>query len=277
MTTFAYTWNGTFLATPADTEEEALGAQRIRDTKAAVGERVAIDHSLLGNTDDGKHLWVTLPPQASANAMTLDATNGRVFTAVVGGSTELFYQDSNSAVTQLTSGGAINLTGKFVGEIFLFGGSTAPALCLSCNGANVSRTTYALLFAAIGTTYGVGDNSTTFTLPDARGRVVVAPDGGQNRLTSASIGTAAVAGAVGGNELLHSHFHDVSETPHSHTLDIHESNGGTSGYQGTNSGPFSNTTSAVKTNLTIDAAGNGNSQNVQPTLVVGGMFIFAGV
>lgn len=60
--------------------------------------------------------------------------------------------------------------------------STAPPGWLIRDGAAVSRTTYAALFAAIGTTYGSGDGSTTFNVPDARGRADVGIDGGTNRL-----------------------------------------------------------------------------------------------
>lgn len=55
------------------------------------------------------------------------------------------------------------------GLIVAFAGSTAPAGWLICDGSAVSRTTYADLFAAIGTTYGAGDGSTTFNLPDFSG------------------------------------------------------------------------------------------------------------
>lgn len=62
------------------------------------------------------------------------------------------------------------LTGPGVsGMIAAFARTTAPTGWLACNGSAVSRTTYANLFAAIGTTYGVGDGSTTFNLPDCRG------------------------------------------------------------------------------------------------------------
>jgi hypothetical protein len=59
---------------------------------------------------------------------------------------------------------------------------------LECNGQNVSRTTYANLFVAIGTTWGVGDGATTFTLPDRRRRVAVGAGG---------TGTATLGNAVG--------------------------------------------------------------------------------
>lgn len=53
------------------------------------------------------------------------------------------------------------------GLILPYGGSTAPEGFLLCNGATINRTTYANLFKAIGTTYGVGDGSTTFRIPSA--------------------------------------------------------------------------------------------------------------
>ncbi len=56
------------------------------------------------------------------------------------------------------------------GVILTFGGSTVPEGFLLCNGAAISRTTYAKLFAAIGTLYGAGDGATTFNLPDMRDR-----------------------------------------------------------------------------------------------------------
>lgn len=58
------------------------------------------------------------------------------------------------------------------GEIAYFARNTAPSGYIKANGAAVSRTTYAALFAAIGTTFGAGDGSTTFTLPDLRGEFV---------------------------------------------------------------------------------------------------------
>ena len=71
-----------------------------------------------------------------------------------------------------------------VGGIIQFGGSNAPAGWLLCNGQAVSRTTYADLFAIIGTAYGVGDGSTTFNLPDYSDRV---PQGNGQGYVSAGL------------------------------------------------------------------------------------------
>ena len=54
------------------------------------------------------------------------------------------------------------------GVIVPYGGASAPAGWLLCDGSAISRTTYAALFAAIGTAFGTGDGSTTFNLPDMR-------------------------------------------------------------------------------------------------------------
>lgn len=75
------------------------------------------------------------------------------------------------------------------GVVSPFGGPTAPAGWLECNGAAVSRTTYAALFAAVGTTHGAGDGSTTFNVPDLRGEVVRGWDHGRGIDTSRALGS----------------------------------------------------------------------------------------
>ena len=57
-----------------------------------------------------------------------------------------------------------------IGTIKEFAGSSAPTKWLVCNGTAISRTTYSDLFSVIGTTYGAGDGSTTFNIPDFQGR-----------------------------------------------------------------------------------------------------------
>ena len=65
------------------------------------------------------------------------------------------------------------------GAVMYFAGQTAPAGWLKANGAAVSRTLYAALFQAVGTTYGAGDGRTTFNLPDLRGEFVRGWDDGR--------------------------------------------------------------------------------------------------
>ena len=94
-----------------------------------------------------------------------------------------------------------------VGTYIQHGGATAPAGYLACNGAAVSRATYAALFGVLSTTYGVGDGSTTFNLPDARGLVMVGA-GTHGTMTRAN-GTAYNGGSVGAsrNDQMQGHYH----------------------------------------------------------------------
>lgn len=70
------------------------------------------------------------------------------------------------------------------GSLLATGAAAAPTGYLLCDGSAVSRSTYADLFTAIGTTYGAGNGSTTFNVPDLRGRVPVGVDGAAGRLTA---------------------------------------------------------------------------------------------
>lgn len=84
------------------------------------------------------------------------------------------------------------------GSVIAFAGSTAPSGYLHCDGSVVSRTTYADLFAAIGTAHGSGDGSTTFNLPDYRGRFLRGWSNGQtrdpNKATRTAMGTGGATG-----------------------------------------------------------------------------------
>lgn len=77
-----------------------------------------------------------------------------------------------------------------VGSVQYFALSSAPAGWLKANGALVSRTTYANLFAAIGTVFGAGDGSTTFALPDLRGEFIRGVDDGRGIDTGRALGSA---------------------------------------------------------------------------------------
>jgi microcystin-dependent protein len=74
----------------------------------------------------------------------------------------------------------------FRGLVLPYAGSSAPTGWLLCDGAEISRTTYSDLFALIGTTYGVGNGSTTFNIPDLRGRVIMGVGTGTKVATFAS-------------------------------------------------------------------------------------------
>jgi microcystin-dependent protein len=98
--------------------------------------------------------------------------NSGITTALIGNNQVTNSKIANSAITtaKLTSEIANSLVPS--GAVMVFAMNGAPSGWLAANGSNVSRTTYANLFTAIGTTYGSGNGSTTFTLPDLRGYFV---------------------------------------------------------------------------------------------------------
>lgn len=94
--------------------------------------------------------------------------------------------NGTGTITGITDGGAPNGP---VSSVAFLARNTAPTGWLKANGAAVSRTTYSDLFTAIGTTFGVGDGSTTFNLPDLRGYFPRGWDDSRGIDTSRTFGT----------------------------------------------------------------------------------------
>lgn len=143
-----------------------------------------------------------------------------------------------------------------------------PTGWLLCDGSAVSRTTYAALFAIIGTTYGAGNGTTTFNVPDFRGRVPVGLDnmGG----SSANRLTAVAADTLGGTLGAETHTLSTPEIPgHTHTY-TDQYVAGTSG--GAFLGPSAtNSTSTLdsQTGLSTGSTGGGGAHNnVQPSIAM---------
>jgi microcystin-dependent protein len=108
------------------------------------------------------------------------------------------------------------------GTVFSFAGSSAPTGWLLCNGAAVSRTTYAGLFAVIGTTFGSGDGSTTFNVPNTSG-IFISGTGSQ---TISSITYTRTHGATQG-DLMQGHYHT---NPSSYARGTFSPSGSTAAY-----------------------------------------------
>jgi microcystin-dependent protein len=164
---------------------------------------------------DGTELYTTgvstISSVTSFTANTLTATSITTsildVTQIEGGGATF---TGNVSATEYYGGGG-NLTGIDAalpsGAVFPFAGASAPSGFILCFGQAISRTTYSALFTAIGTTYGTGDGSSTFNLPDLRGRSVAGQDdmGGTsaNRLTGLSGGVNGdTLGGTGGAESL---------------------------------------------------------------------------
>ena len=116
---------------------------------------------------------------------------------------------------QAATKGYVDATG-LIGEIKMFGGDAEPANWMFCRGQQISRATYAALFAVYGTKYGAGDGSTTFNVPSLAGRMPIGyyPGGGW----------AATLGQLGGTQdaVVVSHGHGGAtgtiSADHTHTF-----------------------------------------------------------
>ena len=190
---------------------------------------------------------------------------------------------SSGTATALTLGGGLSIAGGVLmggglpsGMVMPYAGSLLPDGWLWCAGQAVSRSTYAALFTAIGVLHGAGDGSTTFGLPDLRGRTVFGKDdlGGTaaNRVTNAVSGIAATTlGASGGNQNMHGHTHTVTDPGHSHGLGHRTSpfgmTTGAGGVPPINDSTGLSTTSTT-TGITLASTGSGSSQNMPPALIL---------
>ena len=141
-------------------------------------------------------------------------------------------------------------TGSPAGIIAPFAGTSAPTGWLSCNGAAVSRTTYATLYAAIGTTWGVGDGSTTFNVPDLRGMFLRGT--GTNGTYGTAIGQAVGTYAV---DTYLNHTHTDSGHTHTYTMpDSPSPDGGGVGY-GASRGSSTQSTGTGTANIQTSTTG----------------------
>jgi microcystin-dependent protein len=197
----------------------------------------------------------------SALAVTKRGANALTGGEIIAGEVAIVEYDGTQL--QLVSpGGAMSVANTIpAGVMMPYGGSSPPNGWLLCGGQAVSRTTFAALFSAIGSTFGSGDGSTTFNVPDLRGRAVAGLDnmGGNaaSRITSGGSGIAGTTlGAAGGEQ---THTLTQTEMPaHTHTVSTVVVGGGLGG--GSQNG-----VGGVNTGST---GGGAAHNNVQPTIVL---------
>ena len=166
--------------------------------------------------------------------------------AIDGGATMLLY--GGESVIIICDGSAWQTVGKSsgvpAGSIMHYAAVTVPGGWLEANGAAVSRTTYATLFAAIGATFGPGDGVTTFNLPDLRGEFLRGFDNGRG------VDSGRVLGSAQASQM----------SSHTHTV-IHDTS---SGSYTTALYKSSNTSNPSYTTATSPAGGTENSSETRP-------------
>lgn len=235
MTSFTRTWDASYEALPADSDNALEGASRIRQVKVDVQERLEVDHSMAGDTNDGAHKKITLLEQASnpTNA----ANTGFVYTKDDGaGLTELYYEDAAGTVTKITKNGVV-LGQLPIGSVYIAVVSTNP-----------------------GTLLGYG-TWTAF----ATGRMLIGIDSG-NTLFDTVEETGGSADAINV-----SHTHNITDAGHFHTVsNIGIQSGGGNGIGGFAGEAIGNANTDTKTTgITIDSSGSsGTNANYPPFIAV---------
>lgn len=203
----------------------------------------------------------------------------------------LLIQGTPYAATYSNADGAFYLRGFYalpyaipVGGLLPYVGASAPNSSFALPfGQAISRTTYATLFALVGTTFGGGDGSTTFNLPDLRGRAVFGLDnmGGvaASRITVAGGNfNGATLGATGGAENhtltqaeMPSHNHTASDSGHVHgggQASNQSTQWGTPGVAGTGWANGPGNTSSGNANITVNNTGGGGAHTVLNPCIV---------
>jgi len=147
-----------------------------------------------------------------------------------------------------------------------YAGAVAPAGFLLCDGSAVSRAAYAVLYGIVGTAFGAGDGSTTFNVPDLKGRVPVGYDAGQAEFDS--------LGHVGGEK---THLLTSAEMPsHTHVQNAHTHTQALGGGLGTSDkvsggyviGNSNSSTVSATTAINQATGGGGTHNNLQPYLAL---------
>lgn len=233
----------------------------------------------IGFTMPGKYIVnnKTVPSGGNFGVQLSPSTGtGNAIGAPPGECVTVFYDGTNVNYVDL---------GRVGERLDLIGWTTYPAwigLCtvkpyLIRDGSVYSTSVYPILAQMLGSTFG-GNGINTFGVPDSRARVDVPYDtGGTGRLTSGVSGVnGATMGSAGGNQAMQQHNHGVNDPTHSHgvtgsgiqnPVGIAITWGGGSGPNTVPSPVAANSIAAAATGISIQVAGAGASQNVQPSIV----------
>lgn len=155
------------------------------------------------------------------------------------------------------------VAGNPAGTVIWYAKNSAPTGYLKANGAAVSRATYAALFTAIGTTFGAGDGSTTFNVPDLRGEFIRGWDDARGVDSGRAIGTAQAA-----NIASHTHSVDPPSTATTSYDHTHTYSNTTAG-AGAHSDVVNVSSNATMGTAAVQGSGGGGSTGTVPAGAVG--------
>jgi len=197
-----------------------------------------------------------------------NAFNGNISNANISGSAAIV----DTKLAQITTASKVSTTaitgnlgggqgGVPVGAVLVWSTATAPTGYTLCDGSAISRTTFADLFAVVSTTFGIGDGSTTFNVPDMRGRLPVGKDnlGG----SSANRVTDTEADTIGSSEGAEDTTLTTAQLPgHTHTFGVFDND--------TAGGRAADASGSQTGTETTSSTGSGNAHNnMNPYLTMG--------
>lgn len=272
---------------PGDTDTVSGFPNLDRSDKDVIQSWLRTDHNVDGTHDYVTFLEIDINNSGGSSRGAPSPTSGRT----------AMFRDTDKAV-KFKSGddGSVSFVHVPPGTLLPYAGTTLPTGYYWCDGSQQSRSTDSRLFAAIGTAYGIGDGSTTFNVPDLRGRIPVGKDDLGTNGNAARIGTlvtdggtivGTTMGSVGGSaahvltvaELaVHTHGNSLNENPHTHNIASSDYNGSggmavhsfVSAGQ-TTSGANNSAVSSTTTGITITnaSAGSGGAHAMlQPSVIV---------
>jgi len=162
-----------------------------------------------------KNLFRTEPPYTVLSPEWLNSNQEEIMNVIASAGLPTLDQSDDTRDQLLAAIRAFAAIPK--GTILSFAGSSVPTDYLFCDGSAISRTTYLGLFQAIGTTWGVGDGSTTFNIPDSQG-IFLRGAGSHGSLQDAN--GAAFAGVLGAysNDRFQEHHH-TKDLPNDRKVD----------------------------------------------------------
>jgi microcystin-dependent protein len=185
--------------------------------------------------------WVVKNTTTGTYSVTVSNVAGSATTVISQGTSALVFSDGTNVYQ------ANDMGGNPAGTMIQFAGTSAPSGYLWCDGSAVLRTVYARLFTAIGTTWGVGDGSSTFNLPDSQGAFFRGSGSGLNPSTR----------TVGSYEAddVKPHSHTITDPGHYHVITADSAVGLSGGGRNIAESIFNNSTmnsNSATTGITIN-------------------------
>lgn len=192
------TFTGQINVPVATTNTEAVQKKYVDDGLALKANDIATVHKTGAENIDNVKTFTSPPIIPTATQPTEAVNKGQMEGYIAANSGSIKASTTAYGTTKLSVDPAVAnepkavgdndprmlLAGSYPGMVSPFAGSTTPSGWLLCDGSAVSRTTYSALFTAISTIYGVGDGSTTFNLPNAKGRVISGYDASQTEFNT---------------------------------------------------------------------------------------------